>query len=257
MMKSVASHSHRGVASHAVVIPRIIAIRSPARHVCAEQINDFGGQQLNVFIVYAHHEPTSFNAALLDESVTALRTAGHDVVVSDLYAMKFDPVSDRRNFVTTFDPQRLKQQAEEAHASAHDGFAPDLKAETAKLDRCDLLIFQFPIWWLGMPAILKGWVDRVLVVGHAYGGGRYFETGRFKGKRAMCTLTVGGLSKDYDGSGAYADVDTVLYPIHRGILAFTGFEVLPPFVVYGPNRITEDERKDHVARYGKSLTELK
>ena len=65
------------------------------------------------------------------------------------------------------------------------------------------------------------------------------------GDRVMCS-----------GAGAYADVDTVLYPIHRGILAFTGFEVLPPFVVYGPNRITEGERKVHIARYGKSLAEI-
>jgi NAD(P)H dehydrogenase (quinone) len=58
-----------------------------------------------------------------------------------------------------------------------------------------------------------------------------------RGKRAMCIVTVGGLPSDYDGSGAYAPIEQVLYPIHRGIFEFTGFEVLPPFVAYGPNRV--------------------
>jgi len=88
-----------------------------------------------------------------------------------------------------------------------------------------------------MPAILKGWVDRVFAVGVAYGGGRRFGTGLMRGKRAMCIVTVGGLPSDYDGSGAYAPIEQVLYPIHRGIFEFTGFEVLPPFVAYGPNRV--------------------
>ena len=78
---------------------------------------------------------------------------------------------------------------------------------------------------------MKGWIDRVFTLGHAYGGGRYFENGMFAGKRAFCSLTVGGLKSDYDGSGAYQSIDKVLYPIHRGILAFTGG--CPEFCVNG------------------------
>lgn len=211
---------------------------------------------MNVLIVYAHHEPTSLNGAMLAHGVATLRDAGHDVVVSDLYAMGFDPVSDRRNFTTTFDATRLKQQAEEAHASAQGGYAPDLQAEIDKLAWCDALVLQFPIWWLGMPAILKGWIDRVFVVGHAYGGGRYFATGRFAGKRALCAVTTGGLEPDFDGSGAYADIDTVLYPIRRGILEFVGFSVAPPFVAYGPNRITAEARAAYIRGYGDTLLAL-
>src|SRR5215469_18028323 len=77
---------------------------------------------LRFFIVHAHHEPTSFNGAMTREAVAALQAAGHEVVVSDLYAMGFDPVSDRRNFVTVANPERLRQQSEEAYASEHDGF---------------------------------------------------------------------------------------------------------------------------------------
>ena len=197
---------------------------------------------MNVLIVYAHHEPTSFCAAMLRTASAALEAAGHTVVVSDLYAMGFDPISDRRNFSTVFDRARLQQQSEEAHAHREGGFVPALQAEMAKLIACDLLIFMFPIWWLGLPAILKGWVDRVFAVGVAYGGGRYFDSGAMRGKRAMCILSTGGLPAAYDGSGHYAPIETVLYPVHRGIFEFTGFEVLPPFVAYGPNRIGRDER---------------
>lgn len=216
----------------------------------------FTGESLKVFIVYAHHEPSSFNAALLRSGADALRAAGHEVRISDLYAMGFDPVSDRRNFLTTLDAARLKQQAEEKHASETGGFAPSLSAEMDKVDWCDVLVFQFPVWWLGMPAILKGWVDKVFAVGRAYGGGRYFETGRFRGKRAMVAMTTGGLGSDFDGSGAYADIDTVLYPIRRGIFEFLGFDLAPPFVAYGPNRIDDGARRDYLTKYGEALVKL-
>jgi NAD(P)H dehydrogenase (quinone) len=164
---------------------------------------------MNVLIVYAHHEPTSFCAAMLQTATDALEAGGHTVVVSNLYTMEFDPVSDRRNFNTVFDPARLHQQAEEAHAQREGGFAPALRTEMDKLIACDLLVFLFPIWWLGLPAILKGWVDRVLAVGVAYGGGRYFDSGAMRGKRAMCVVSTGGLPAAYDGSGHYAAIDTV------------------------------------------------
>lgn len=204
---------------------------------------------MRVFIVHAHHEPTSFNAAMTREAVAALSEARHEVVVSDLHAMRFDPVSDRRNFVTIADPERLQQQKEEAHASAHDGYAPELQAEMDKLAWCDALVFQFPLWWLGMPAILKGWVDRVFAVGRAYGGGRWFDGGVHAGRRAMCAITVGGPQPVYSEAGIYGPIETILYPIHRGIFGFTGFTVIEPFVVYGPGRISHEERLAWLARY--------
>jgi len=215
-----------------------------------------GDKPMRVFIVHAHHEPTSFNAAMTGEAFKTLRSAGHEVVVSDLYAMGFDPVSDRRNFTTVVDPNRLKQQDEEAYASKHSGYSAELQAEIDKLAWCDVLIFQFPIWWLGLPAILKGWVDRVFTVGHAYGGGRWFDGGVLAGKRAMCALTVGGLDPVYSEEGVYGPIETILYPVHRGIFAFTGFTVITPFVVYGPNRIDDAARADYLDRYRKRLLTL-
>jgi NAD(P)H dehydrogenase (quinone) len=207
-------------------------------------------------IVYAYHEPTSFNGAMLREGKAALAEAGHEARVSDLYAMRFDPVSDRRNFLTVANRERLLQQTEEAYASGNNGFVPELQAEMDKLAWSDVLIFQFPLWCLGPPAILKGWVDRVFAVGRTYGGGRWFENGLFSGKRAMCAVTVGGLADVYSTGGVYGPIEEILFPIHRGIFGFTGFTVIEPFILYGPNRISLAERRAYLKRYRRRLINL-
>lgn len=156
---------------------------------------------MRYFIVHAHHEPKSFNGALTATAADRLRSLGHSVEVSDLYAMGFDPISDRRNFATVADPGYLKQQAEESHASEHAGFAPDIEAELEKLERCDALVFQFPLWWFGMPAVLKGWCDRVLAMGRVYGGGKWYENGIGAGKPAIVSMTTGGPPPMYGPAG--------------------------------------------------------
>ncbi|MBO2010173.1 NAD(P)H-dependent oxidoreductase [Hymenobacter negativus] len=198
---------------------------------------------MNVLIVFAHPEPQSFNGALLHTAVAALEAAGHAVQVSNLYAHLFDPVSDRHNFTTTRDASFFKQQAEELYATEHNGFAANIEAELQKLAWCDVMIWQFPLWWFSVPAILKGWVDRVFAMGRAYGNGRLYEHGPFRGKRALLSLTTGGSAADYSSGGLQGELAGILRPIHRGMLQFTGFTVLPPHVVYGPARQSETERQ--------------
>lgn len=111
---------------------------------------------MRVLIVYAHPEPQSFNGALFETAIETLEAAGHTVMTSDLYAMGFEPVSDRRNFQLARDPDFLKLQQEELYATERDSFSPELDAEMAKLEEAELLIFLFPLWWFGLPAILKG-----------------------------------------------------------------------------------------------------
>jgi NAD(P)H dehydrogenase (quinone) len=211
---------------------------------------------VKVFIVHAHPEPKSFNGALTRTAVEALTGAGHEVAVSDLYAMRFNPVSDRRNFTTVKDPDTYKQQLEELHATEVSGFAPDLTAEMDKLQWCDALILQFPLWWFGLPGILKGWVDRVFAMGRTYGRGKWYDDGVFAGKRAMCSVTTGGPAVMYGPDGLNGDIRQILFPINHGILRFTGFDVLPPFIAYGAARITEAERKACLDRYRETVLGL-
>jgi NAD(P)H dehydrogenase (quinone) len=198
---------------------------------------------MNAFIVFAHPEAQSFNGALFRAALNGLSAAGHEVVVSDLYAMKFDPVSDRRNFASVKNPEYFKQQIEEMNATEVEGFAPDVEAELRKMEACDLMIWQFPLWWFGLPGILKGWVDRVFAMGRTYGGERFYENGAFKGKRALLSLTTGGPGEVYLKGGWNGDIDAILRPIQRGILRFTGWEVLAPNIVYGPVRLSDEQRR--------------
>jgi len=211
---------------------------------------------MNIFLVLAHAEPRSFNGALFRTAEETFRAEGHAVRTSDLYAMRFDPVSDRRNFTTVKDPDYFKQQIEEMHASEVGGFAPDIESELEKLEWCDLLVLQFPLWWFGMPAILKGWADRVLAMGRTYGGERFYDQGVFKGKRALLSVTTGGPDSVYVPGGWNGDIDGILRPVQRGILRFVGFDVLRPQITYGPVRATPEERALWLSEYAARLRSI-
>jgi NAD(P)H dehydrogenase (quinone) len=212
--------------------------------------------KMNVLIVHAHPEPKSFNAALTDMAASFLKGRGHHLGLSDLYAMNFDPVSGRQNFVTTKNPHYFKQQIEEIHASANNGFSADIESEIEKLEWCNFLILQFPLWWFGLPAILKGWADRVLVMGRVYGDGKWYDNGAFKGKRAMLSVTTGGPETMYQPDGLNGDIHQILYPINHGILRFIGFDVLPPFIAYGPAHMDDDARRAYLRDYRERLADI-
>lgn len=206
--------------------------------------------------VLAHPEPESFTASLARHGMRALENAGHVTDVADLYAMNFDPVSDRRNFVGTANSVRFDQQVEEKAASATRSFSAELQNEMDRLESCDVLVLQFPIWWLGMPAIMKGWIDRVFAIGRTYGGGRWFDRGMMRGKRAMIAVTIGGTERAYSPEGIYGPAADVLRPINHGILAFCGFDVVEPFIAYAPARKSADERKEIFAAYADRLLNI-
>jgi NAD(P)H dehydrogenase (quinone) len=213
--------------------------------------------KLNVLIVHAHHEPKSFCSALFRHAAQTLSDVGHAVVTSDLYAQRFDPVSDRRNFTSVFDADYLKQGTEERHATAVDGFAPDLEREIRKLESCDLLVFSFPLWWFAMPAILKGWVDRTFAYSRIFGGTRMYENGLGQGRRrAMIMMTTGGDRDAFGTRGVHPSLESILNPIEHGIFWFNGFLPLQPFVAFQPARITHDERTHYLRTLGERLQRI-
>lgn len=196
----------------------------------------------NVLIVHAHPEPKSFSSALARTAAETFTAMGYAVSISDLYAMSFSPASGRQNFQTVADPAYLKLQAEENAASQHGSFAPELEAEMRKLENCDLLVFSFPLWWFGMPAILKGWVDRVFAYGRIYGRGRWYEHGIGRGKQAFALLTTGSPATAFHRDGLHAPLDTILSPLYHGVFWFNGFSPLPPFVTWGAAHLTDAAR---------------
>lgn len=213
---------------------------------------------MNVLIVHAHENPVSFCASLADQTRDTFISSGHHAVVSDLYAQEFNPVGGKHDFKAISDASYYKYAMEQLHASKVNGFSQELDTEIEKLLQADVLNFNFPLWWFGMPAILKGWVDRVLAYGVAYGGeyGMYGK-GRFKGKRAFISVTTGSPKDAYheDGNNRKT-IAEMLSIIHEGIFELTGFTVLDPFVAYGVSRISEEDRKVIKEDYGSFLKSI-
>lgn len=195
---------------------------------------------MKVLIVYAHPEPASFNAAMCARAREALTQAGHEVVISDLYGERFNPVAGRHDFLSVADRQVFHYQTEQAHAARHDTYAPDIAREQARVADADLLILQFPLWWGGVPAILKGWGERVFSYGFGYADGLRFQTGVFRGRRAMVSMTSGGTTARFGEGAVYGELERqVLWQIQHLGLEYMGYELEPPFVAYAAPR-TDD-----------------
>ncbi|RAI01838.1 NAD(P)H dehydrogenase [Acuticoccus sediminis] len=202
---------------------------------------------MKVLLVYAHPEPRSLNGSLRTVAVRELEASGHEVQVSDLYADGWKSQVDRADFPSLSPDERLVPAAASGTDFVAGTLTADVMSEIAKLHWADALILQFPMWWFAMPAILKGWVDRVFAYGFAYGvgehsdrrwGDRYGE-GTLAGKRAMLIVTAGGWEEHYAERGINGPIDDLLFPINHGILYYPGYEVLPPYVVYRVDRFDE------------------
>ena len=102
---------------------------------------------MRTLVVHCHPDPESFTAAVRDRAIETLRDRGHEVRLTDLYAMRFDPVLSKREEARHLEP----------------GPDPSVADHAADLLWCQRLVLIYPTWWSGQPAMLKGWFDRVLV----------------------------------------------------------------------------------------------
>ncbi|MFC5676122.1 NAD(P)H-dependent oxidoreductase [Aeromicrobium endophyticum] len=195
-----------------------------------------------VLLVHAHPETDSFSTAQSAAAARALAAAGHEVDVIDLYADAWQPVLRRDDFPGI--DGAFKPQAEQMRAVA-DGTVDDVVQD--QLDRllaADLLVLSFPMWWFSVPAILKGWIDRVFVMGATFGGEHgLFDEAALAGKDAVLLMTTGGPQDAFGPDGAFGPMDDFVFHIRRGMLEFVGYRVLDPVVTYGPARLDPDERE--------------
>ncbi|GAB3228439.1 NAD(P)H-dependent oxidoreductase [Glycomyces halotolerans] len=211
---------------------------------------------MNIHIVYAHPSDRSLNAALRDEAVAALEAGGHNTTVSDLYAMKWNAVADYGDFGPT---EADGFMAASGEAYRNGTVAADIRAEQERLLAADAVILQFPLWWFSMPAIMKGWVDRVLTNGFGYGSTRgwpRYGDGVLAGKRAMVSVTTGAAEPHLSDRGVNGSIEDLLFPINHGIFFYTGMEVLPPFVVTGAVRFDQARYEEAAERLRQRLERL-
>ncbi len=200
---------------------------------------------MNILLVLAHPEPDSLNGALHRFMHERLAASGHSVRTSDLYAMRWKPALDADDFPARDTAGRFDPSLESLRAFEAGTQTADIAAEQQKLLWADAVIVQFPLWWYSMPAILKGWFERIYAYGFAYGVGEHSDThwgdrfgeGTLAGKRAMVVTTTGGWASHYAPRGINGPMDDLLFPIQHGILYYPGFDVLTPYVVHRTHKV--------------------
>ena len=188
---------------------------------------------MNVLHVYAHHDdPGSLNAALRAEIRRMLESMGHTVVDSDLYRAGFQPVLDERDFPERALADRFVPNIEIRRALSSGTVPGEIAGELEKLRAADLVVFQFPLWWSSVPAILKGWFDRVLSFAHTANTEGVSGRPYLRGKKAMLVTTLEAAEEALD-TGSQGGVRELLAPISVNTLSFVGMDMLPTFIVYG------------------------
>lgn len=211
---------------------------------------------MKIFIVHAHPEPQSFCSAMKDTAVETFQDLGHEVQVSDLHQMKWNPVASGDDFGVRSQPDYLVYALEQRESYKSGQLSPDIQAEIEKLKWCDLLIFNFPMYWFSVPAILKGWIDRVFVSGFCYGGKRFYDQGGLKGKKGLLAFTLGGREHMFGEDKIHGEMQTMLRPLLRGSMAYVGLTVLPPFIGWHVPYISNEDRQTLLKEYREYLTNL-
>lgn len=203
---------------------------------------------MNALIVLAHPEPQSYNAALTQVAQESLVARGAAVRISDLYARQFEPDEHARHFPQRKNPVRFDAQNEQRFNAEHATLPADVQREIDGLLWADLVVLQFPLWWFGMPAILKGWMDRVFVYGTLYSGRRRFHAGVCRGKRAMLSVTTGSSAEACMYNGQEGDTRLIIWPIQYA-LHYVGFTVLEPNLITGVRESHPEEDAAAQHRY--------
>jgi len=109
-----------------------------------------------------------------------------------------------------------------------------------------MLIFQFPIYFTDMPAIMKGWIDRILAPGFSFNPttNSIYDTGLLKGKYAMLITTTGSPKEMYSEGGAHGDLNKHLKSITHCVFEYMGLKVLPSHIIYEASSMSREKRTE-------------
>ncbi len=158
-------------------------------------------------IVSSHPYDKSFSNGIVETIEKEALENGAEVRIRNLYEIGFDPVlagSDLLNLQSS-------------------NYASDIKVEQEHVEWADVITFVYPVWWAGMPAMLKGYVDRVFANGFAFTHGETGPTGLLKGKKALLFSTTGFPSEIYDQIGMH---NSMQQTSDEAIFNFCGVEVV-------------------------------
>ena len=179
-------------------------------------------------VVLAHPEPRSFCGQWAEATARAAEALGDTVLRSDL--RHFDPMERPAHYAHAGDPFDVLKAQEQASVTGQ--LPPDVLAEVEKVEAADRIVFHFPLWWFAPPAMLKGWFERVLVHGRTHDVDNRFDTGRFRGRKALFCVTTGANDAESGADGKEGDTRLHLWPAAY-TLRYLGFDVLAPVLVHG------------------------
>ncbi len=183
-------------------------------------------------IIYAHPNPKSFNHALMETICTVYRAHGHSVTVRDLYAGKFQSVLMPSDF----------------EAMAKGRIPEDILREQELIRASDCLTFVYPIWWAGQPAILKGYIDRVMLKGFAYDFTDKGVVGLLKGKKVAIINTTGSPESLYHENGMTKSMNQTS---EQGIFGFCGMDVVAHRYFGAVPSVSQEQRQVMLAEVSK------
>ena len=179
---------------------------------------------MNVLIVYAHPNPASFNRAILEVVDTALRDRGHATRVRDLYAMHCRAVLDGEDLLRNW----------------RGDLPADTRREQDAVRWAGGLVFVYPIWWFGPPAILKGWIDRVFTRKFAFDFGPDGMMGLLTQEKALIINTLGGDAATYQRERWH---ELLVRPMAEGVLGACGIRNVLHRAFYQVPTVSQAERQ--------------
>lgn len=211
--------------------------------------------------VYTHPLQDSFNQRLFRAGSSAL-AEDYEVTVSDLYAEGFDPALSQRDLGSGATAGgNVADLAGRAYAQGE--VQAEVRREQERLAASELLVLQFPLWWYGPPAMLKGWIDRVLQTGFAQGETdedsglpRRYGDGRLMGRKALIVVTAGDDQRTLGPRGVSGDLESLLFPLTHGALWYVGIEALDLHVVYEADGVDEPGRQQEERRLAERIKGL-
>jgi NAD(P)H dehydrogenase (quinone) len=205
---------------------------------------------MNILLMSAHDDTKSFVAALQNSALSVLERTENKIIVTDLYSQSFNPVASMLDFKTSSGTHANYMFEQQRAVNIGNGFSPDIEAEMQKVKDADMIVIHFPLWWGSVPAILKGWFDRVLAMGFAWDSDNRYEKGLMKGKKVFLVVSAGDPESYYSTEGMHkATVSQHIYGITHGTLAFCGFDVLKPYIIHNVTAASREELESRIDEY--------
>lgn len=193
---------------------------------------------MNILVVFSHPNSNSFGKSIVDTIVKSAEAKGDNVKVRDLYSIKFDPVLKLSDF-----------------KALNNGNTPaDIKEEQKHIKWSDLIIFVYPVWWTGLPSMLKGYVDKVFSSGFAY---KYVDgnpVGLLKEKKGLLICTTGTPNHIYEENGMH---NSMKQTTDVGIFNFCGIQVIDHMFFGAVPYVSDETRKNYLKEVEKVISEIK